>query len=360
MNRIIVVVSIFMSCCLISCTNSEKAYAIAPTEETNLEVPVPKVAVATVAQVPFAVEILSNGTLEAYRTATLKFQKEGMIEHLPVATGDQVQEGALIGQLETKLLELERQKNEQSIAKAKLDYQDLLLKMGYSEKDTLAVPAEIHAMATIRSGLAEYENQAEEIKAKFQQAQLLAPFTGVLADVEAQAHNLTASYKQVGVLMDLNSLWVNFKVLEEEIKLLRKGDGVEVLPFGPGEEAIYGKVEQINPLVDENGLVSVRALVKNNRSRLIDGMHVQVKIKKTVGNQIVLPKSAILDRNGRDIVFRYADEKAQWTYVQKSFENQDSVCILKGLAPGDQLIIHDHTNLAHQAPVHIDTTITTF
>lgn len=353
MNVKIVVWVLSCSLCLMGCTGSEAAYAINSSDEAVVTTK-PVVQTKPIVEIPFSVEIYSKGIVEAYRKVTVKFQREGMISMLSVTSGDFVKEGAIIAQQETQQLDIEQEQLELSIAKAKLDFEDLLLKMGYNVNDSIVIPEQILEMARIRSGLREYEIGKLKLAEKYRLSRLVAPFSGYLAEVEAQANNLSSSYQKVGVLMDLNRIWVSFKILEEEMSLVEKGDQVEIIPFGKQGHSITGILAEINPMVDKNGLISVKALVNDNHAKLVEGVHTDVRIHKSVGKQIAVPKSAVLDRNGKDVVFLHKEGKAYWTYVDRLFENQDSVCISSGLSVGDELIVDGHINLAHQAAIRVD------
>ena len=87
---------------------------------------------------------------------------------------------------------------------------------------------------------------------------------------------------------------VSFNILESELPLLAIGDRVEVSPYS--SSAVYqGRIAEINPVVDENGLVEVTATVGNGKG-LADGMNVKVSVQKSVGRQLVVPKSAVVLR----------------------------------------------------------------
>ncbi len=51
-----------------------------------------------------------------------------------------------------------------------------------------------------------------------------------------------------------------------------------------------GSISEINPLVDENGMVRIKARV-NGSNKLFDGMNVRVSVKRSVGEQLVIPKT---------------------------------------------------------------------
>jgi multidrug efflux pump subunit AcrA (membrane-fusion protein) len=125
---------------------------------------------------------------------------------------------------------------------------------------------------------------------------------------------------------------------------------VGIIPFINDSTLINGRITQINPQVDETGMVKVRAEFRNN-GRLIDGMNVKVVIRKPVTNRLVVPKEALVIRQGKDVIFIRQDSLAIWKYVTVEFENSTSVSIKEGLEPGDLVIVSGNVNLAHETIV---------
>jgi hypothetical protein len=105
--------------------------------------------------------------------------------------------------------------------------------------------------------------------------------------------------------------------------------------------------------VDENGLVTVKALVPNTRNALFEGMNVRVIIRKVVPGQLVVPKQAVVQRQGREVVFVLEDGLAKWNYVKTGRENSTSYTITEGLQAGMKVIISGNLNLAHDAEVEV-------
>jgi multidrug efflux pump subunit AcrA (membrane-fusion protein) len=70
---------------------------------------------------------------------------------------------------------------------------------------------------------------------------------------------------------------VDFTVLESELPLIKVGDKVEVTPYASAAGVRQGSISEINPLVDENGMVRVKARV-NGGNKLFDGMNVRVML----------------------------------------------------------------------------------
>jgi hypothetical protein len=80
-------------------------------------------------------------------------------------------------------------------------------------------------------------------------------------------------------------------------------------------------------------------------------MNVKVLIRKPVANRLVVPKEALVIRQGKDVIFVRQDSLAIWKYVTVEFENSSSVALKEGLEPGDLVIVSGNVNLAHETVV---------
>ena len=70
---------------------------------------------------------------------------------------------------------------------------------------------------------------------------------------------------------------IEFHVLESELHLVGKGQKVAVEPAASSVQPVNGEIMEINPIVDEKGLIRIKALVKGY-SGLMEGMNVTVRI----------------------------------------------------------------------------------
>ena len=82
-------------------------------------------------------------------------------------------------------------------------------------------------------------------------------------------------------------------------------------------------------------------------------MNVRVSIYRSLGKQLVVPKTAVVLRSGKKVVFTLSSGKAVWNYVQTGLENATHCTILEGLKEGDTVIVSGNINLAHEAPVTV-------
>jgi len=124
-------------------------------------------------------------------------------------------------------------------------------------------------------------------------------------------------------------------------------------------DKIYtGKISEINPIVEENGMVKIKALIANS-GKLMEGMNVEVIIENKISNQLVVPKSAVVLRQNKEVLFRIINGKAFWTYVKTEFENSNSYTVKANadigaeINVGDTIIISGNLNLAHESEVEV-------
>ena len=68
---------------------------------------------------------------------------------------------------------------------------------------------------------------------------------------------------------------------------------VEITPYASHENTLTGKITEVNPRIDENGMVKVKAVTDNQQGLLVDGMNVSILIKRQIDHKIIIPKSAV-------------------------------------------------------------------
>ena len=202
----------------------------------------------------------------------------------------------------------------------------------------------------IRSGLDDALTALRLAEYNFSNTRLYAPISGAVANLEALQWNPSQDYKNLCTIINDQDMEVEFPVIESEFSFLNKGMPVGIIPFINDSTIISGRITQINPQVDESGMIKVRAELRNN-GLLIDGMNVKVVIRKPVSGRLVVPKEALVIRQGKDVIFVRQDTLAIWKYVTVEAENSTSVSIKEGLEPGDLVIVSGNVNLAHETVV---------
>jgi RND family efflux transporter MFP subunit len=297
----------------------------------------------------FTYELLSNGTVASAGKADLKFQVGEAVTDIYVKNGDRVVAGQVIAKLETFKLQNSLNQAADNLRRAKLDLQDVLIGQGYAMVDSSNIPAEVLQVAKVKSGYDQSLNSYQLAAYNLNATVLRAPFDGVVANLFAKPHNFPPPDVFCTVI-DNRHLEVNFSILESELPMVQLGDKVLVSTFATDSRPIAGKIVEVNPAVNAKGMVRIKAGVGND-GRFYEGMNVKVKVQRLPERRLVIPKTALLLRNGKKVVFTLKNGQSHWRYVQTSEENTDSYVVAEGLSEGDSVIYEGNVNLAHESSV---------
>ena len=297
----------------------------------------------------FQKQIVCNGKLRAVIKSDLGFNRAGIIAEINGVNGDFVREGTVLAMLDTKEAMAGLEKSLRAMEKANIDLQDKLIGQGYSA-DTTNIPTAILRNVKISSG---YDNATDQLKAAkdyLADCHLKAPFSGRIANLDAKVFGRSSD--KLCTLIDDSWFDVEFSILEAEMEEVALKQHVKVVPFINEEKMFHGNVTEINPLINEYGQIKIRAKVRNTDRYLIEGMNVKIVLEREVENSFVVPKDAVVLRDGFQVIFCYQDGKAIWTYVDVMMSNINSHVITGNkqkqttISESDVVIISNNLNLA--------------
>lgn len=297
-------------------------------------------------------ELVSNGKISATKYADLTFRTSEVIDEVLVKNGDRVHKGQKIAVLDMFKLKNSYEQRKTALAQTELEMKDVLIGQGYSPDNIKSVPTDVLELAMIKSGYKQNKAQYEAAEYDIKNAVLTAPFDGVVANLFEKPHNMASTSEPLCRIIAGGPMEVDMTVLESELPLVKLGDKVEVTPYASTVGICAGRVSEINPLVDTNGMVRVKVSVDGG-GKLFDGMNVRVSVKRSIGEQLVVPKSAVVLRSGKQVVFALDKGKAQWVYVHTGLENMNEYVVNDGLEEGMEVIVTGNVNLAHEAPVNV-------
>lgn len=229
------------------------------------------------------------GKVVAERYADLAFETALPIEQVLVKNGQHVRRGQVLATLDCfklrNAIAQQQRAIEQAqlqIEQARLQMQDVIISQGYDPDKTDRIPANVMHNADVKSGYALSKSQLDMAKTKLAAAQhelssgvLTAPFDGVVANVSVQAHQLAQAGKTVCRVIASGDMAVVFRVMEADLSRYQVGTAVAIVPTANQSKRYDATVSEINPVVDEQGAVTLRARL-SNASDLFDGMNVEV------------------------------------------------------------------------------------
>jgi RND family efflux transporter, MFP subunit len=304
-------------------------------------------------------EIISNGTLRATKRAQLKFRNGGEVAQIYAKNGDRVAPNAPIIKLNEEDLKNRLDQAQLAMQKAELDFKDNLIGFGYGT-DTTKVPKEVLRLSKIKSGYINAIHNLNSAQRDLKNATLRAPFGGVVANLSVKQYE-AVSGEVICMVIDNSSFDVEFNLLESELSYIRVGQTVKVSAYVNLQDSFEGVIKEINPLVDEKGQVKVVASLKNKGGALVDGMNVKILIESLLKNQLSVPKSAVVIRDGFDVLFTLDTQtnRVTWVYVDVIASNS-SCHVVRGnefknvtLNEGEIVVTSGNLNLADNSLVEI-------
>lgn len=232
------------------------------------------------------------GKVVASRYADMSFETALPIEQVFVRNGQQVRRGQVLARLDQfklrNTIEQQHRAIEQAqlqMEQAHLQMQDVIIAQGFDPDKVESVPSHVLHNADVKSGYALSKAQLAAARTQLAAAQhelrsgvLTAPFDGVVANLSVQAHQLAQAGQTVCRVIATGDMEVEFRVMESDLNSYKLGTSLVIVPVADQSQQYTATVSEINPVVDEQGAVKLRARL-GAASGLFDGMNVEVILK---------------------------------------------------------------------------------
>lgn len=146
-------------------------------------------------------------------------------------------------------------------------------------------------------------------------------------------------------IANLNTVWANFDVYENQIDLFKKGQEIIVSTNAYVNEEFEAKVDFIDPVLNsKTRTVKLRAILDNKSDVFKPGMFVEGKIKATSSNKeevLSIPSSAVLWTGERSVVYVKANPNEpifEMKEVVLGKQLGDNYEVLEGLNSGSEIV----------------------
>jgi Cu(I)/Ag(I) efflux system membrane fusion protein len=176
---------------------------------------------------------------------------------------------------------------------------------------------------------------------------ILSPISGTVTVRNVALGDYVKEGDPLFEVVNLNHLWVMFDAYENDIPWIKLGDKITFnITSIPGEEFV-GKVTFIDPVLDMmSRVVGVRAEI-NNPKNILKPQMLASGILKTMlpgsGNELVVPKSAILWTGKKAVVYVMTNDKNNlfhYREIELGAEAGDYYVVQSGLKEGEMIATH--------------------
>lgn len=306
---------------------------------------------AMVKRKPFIYRISVGGKIRSQNRQVVAAETSGRLLTFHALPGAIFTTGALIAQMDITLLELRMERNKLNLYNAEKEYDSQLL--GYQsllENMDAEQAAIIKKKLKISSGLAGAEQDLKETTYELAKCAIRAPYTCRVADIKVQSGDMIRGGQEMFTLYDPFNLILETKVLETDVDLIKKGTPALLTTIANGEKKYKATVQNINPHVDDNGMVLIELKIAGAEN-FFPGMNCTAEISIQMQKTLIVPKDAVVTRSTRQVVFTIKNSLAKWHYVTVGRDNGREIEIKDGLQEGEHVIITNNLQLAQDAPV---------
>lgn len=306
-----------------------------------------------------------SGRLQAVDSAEIRPEVSGRITEVGFEDGELVKAGDVLFVIDPRPYEAAVSRAEARVATAQANayYAKLELDRAANMIKTQAIAQRIYderfnandvAIASVKSA----EADLKQAKVDLEHAYVQAPISGRAGRVELTVGNLV----QPGINAPLmtrvvanDPIYADFEVDEQTYldsvrDVARNRHSERVIPVklvingnnGNKEDVYKGTIYTFDNRLDvSTGTIRARAKFDNKHGELLPGMFVTVALGKSEEEEVLLvPQQAIsTDQNKKYVYLVDKDDKVIYREVILGKEHGDQRIILKGLEPGDRVIV---------------------
>jgi len=318
-------------------------------EYSGLLIPVK---VETLKTQAFSHSFTATGELESVDEAFVSPQTNGQIVAINVKEGQQVKKGKVLAKLNTAVIEntISEVKTSLTLAKTIYDKQAALWDKNIgSERQYLETKNSYEGL----------QNRLKTLNAQYDMSIIVSPIDGIVEQIFLKEGEMASPGMQFMQIVNINELYVNLKLSEAYLPIIKKGEIVEIsFPSFPKlkiSEPVYRTGNVINKQ-DRTFIVQVK--IKNKDGILKPYLLANVKINDyNTSNAIVLPTIIIKKDAVGSYIYEISNNDgnkvASKKYIKTGVSYKDKTEVVSGLSAGDIIITDGYNNVSNGSVVTI-------
>lgn len=288
------------------------------------------------------------GTGEALRSVSLMPEVSGRLDSVFVSSGDWVEAGQAVAQLESEAQEL-------ALERAQLRMRD-----AQARADRIARLRESGTATEVQiqdADLALNQAQLDLRDAEFElrRRQIVAPIAGWIGLLALEPGNQVSAGSEVVRLDDRSILLVEFNVPERFVGLIGPGDVLEVSPLSRPTERVDGQIRAVDARVNQaSRTLRIQGEIDNSDDRLRPGMAFLISVLLPGESYpSVDPLSIQWDRRGSFVWALDDEDRAQRVGIEIVQRRDDAVLLRADLQAGQRVVLEGVQNLRPGATVSV-------
>jgi len=319
--------------------------------------------------------LIASGYVVAQRKAAVASKGTGRLVYLGVVEGDRVKTGQVLARIEDSDVRAQLAQAQANLDLSRAELRDAertlvrertLLDSNFtSQANYDAADARLER---VKAGIAVASAALQSAQVALENTVIRAPFDGTVLTKNADVGEVVAplagsafSKSAVVTIADLGSLQVEADVSESNLEAISPGQPCEIVLDAYPDVRYPGYVAKIVPTADRaKATVQVKVAFRSYDARVLPEMSAKVHFlprpsRVAVDTQpvLVVPGTAVVERNGRSVVFVVEGGRAVEVPVVAGRQVGSSVAIREGLRPGVQVVDSVGTGLRGGAKVTV-------
>lgn len=296
------------------------------------------------------------GTAISAQGVDLAIESGGLVRSIGFVANDRVTGGQT-------LLQIDDDSERASLAAAEAALAVAVADAGRAQTLTERGVGAANALESAEAQVASARAQVAQVQTALDSKRLTAPFDGVIGIPRVEVGQYVVPGTVYATLQDLDQMYVDFSVPEQQLGLLELGRAVSV-STEVGSFGTEGRITGIEPQVDPNSrLARVRAEVGNPAGRLLPGQFLRVRVAlPSEEGVIAVPQTAIVSSlyGNYTYVLRQGEGEAltvEQVFVTPGRRSGALIEVTAGLAAGDRVVTSGQNRLSNGAAVTVDASV---
>ncbi len=309
--------------------------------------PLTRVSVMTVEPRPLVETITMPGTVEAYEDITLGAVIPGVVEKIHVQEGDRVTKGQELFQID---LRSRLAMQAEALATFDLAQKTLERRKKLRERGDVTIQEYDEAVSAAEQAAAAKRRWEVEVSL----GKIAAPIDGFIDRVDVDEGEYMHEGAELARLLKLDQVKITVGIPELHVDSVSKRKQAQIYIDGLQEErnAVIERVAYAADTLTNTFEATLR--VDNPDYRIRPGMIVRATlITKEIPDAMMAPLFSLVKRESGMVLFVEKEGEVEARHVVMGAIDKNSVEILQGLLPGENIIVVGQKDLVHGQKVEV-------
>jgi len=310
------------------------------------------------------------GTVQAYKTVTVKTRVDGQIVKVSFEEGQEVNAGDPLFQVDPRPFQAAldqasaaQQRDQAQLTGATLDLERYgkLIGSGYQSRQSYDQQKAI--VEALKASIAADQAAIDTAKLNLAYADIRAPIAGRTGQRLVDPGNLVQAGQATSLvsITQIRPVFVNFTVPQDKNDDIRRNQAsapLAVLAYASDDKTklAEGKITLVDNQIDPaTGTLRMKALFDNADQRLWPGEFVNVRlILVTRSGAITVPQRAVMQGAEGYYAYVVKADKAVRRNVELSGTQDDLAVVTSGVAAGETVVVDGQSRLIDGSPIKVD------